>query len=74
MILYLAKAAHFQTDASVDCCEIGEVNTTINPWVLLVLDGDTAAPEPCWRLAGAFAEESDALAAHRLLSRQIRRP
>lgn len=72
-MLYLAKTAHLQADASVDCRGIAEVDPTINPWALLVLDEGAATATPCWRLAGTFAEETDALAAHRLLSRQMTR-
>jgi hypothetical protein len=71
-MLYMAKTEHVQADESIDCGGIAEVDAASKPWVLLLLEEDAAAAETGWRLVGAFAAESDALAAHRRLSQSLK--
>jgi hypothetical protein len=71
-MLYMAKTAHVQADARIDCTGIAEIDASIKPWALLVLAEDSAVGESGWRLVGAYATERAALAARRRLSRFLR--
>ena len=67
--MYLTKTAHAQADECIDCSGIAEVDARVQPWALLQLDDDMAAAEAAWHLVGAYAAQTDALAARRRLNR-----
>ena len=67
-MLYLTKTAHAQADESIDCSGIAAIDARVRPWALLRLNEDAAA-EAAWRLVGAYATETDALAARHRLNR-----
>jgi hypothetical protein len=71
-MLYMAMTEHVQADESIDCNGIAEVDAASKPWALLLLGETAATAEAGWRLVGAYAAESDALAAHRRLSQSLK--
>lgn len=69
-MLYMARTAHLQEDASIRCDGVAEADAEATPWALLAM---TRADEddPGWRLVGTYESETAALAARRRLSRRL---
>ena len=69
-MLYMARTAHLQEDASIRCDGVAEADAEAKPWALLALTR-AAEDDPGWRLVGTYESETAALAARRRLSRRL---
>lgn len=69
-MLYMARTAHIQEDASIRCDGVAEADAEATPWTLLALTRATE-DDPGWRLVGTYESEPAALAARRRLSRRL---